>query len=553
MKRIAFFLVMCCVFFVTRADISAPTVSNTIDLPEIKLDLPTNTTLYLPNDPTAHALSVMDSILEASTQAYTDDKEAQKAAYRAKYGTYTPLKELELTSVPLIAFGFIAKGQKKNFRAARNNFIPSYKNGMDDYIQFVPAWTAYALNLAGYKGRSSFKRLFFSSGFSFAFMGLFINSIKYSAAEMRPDGSTANSFPSGHTATAFTCATILHKEYGLTRSPWFSVGAYSISTLTGIMRTLNNRHWISDILVGAGLGVISTDLGYMMADFMFKKKGINYTVGAGKDDLILNPSFFKLSLGSSIISDIKLPSEVDYTRYAWLSPAPDAPDIDTELFPIATHGDPFKNANQTIRNNRTIKVGTATSVGAEAAYFINPYVGVGARVRIATAPVYADGLHASTTIDGKTYQNNGSASDIMSVTDWSAGLYGSIPFTKHFAIGSKLLYGRRYTGSIDLSGACDFDYKLNDETLNLTFYGDSFEISAANTDLFSTGLNATYTMGNGTALSVFWDYDFSHTDYDVSYWPEHDDPDLWITGGRQFTFRQRVNTNTIGASLTVMF
>lgn len=212
---------------------------------------------------------------------------------------YSPRHEMELTSVPLISFGFLAKGQKKNFRAARNNFIPSYKNGMDDYIQFAPAVTTYVLNLAGYEGRSSFKRLFFSSGFSFAFMGIFVNGIKYTAFEMRPDGSSANSFPSGHTATAFTCATIMHKEYGLTRSPWFSVGAYSISTLTGIMRTLNNRHWISDILVGAGLGVISTDLGYMMADFWMKDRGIVRTIKDGNNDLRLNPSFFRLSLGTS--------------------------------------------------------------------------------------------------------------------------------------------------------------------------------------------------------------------------------------------------------------
>ena len=71
-----------------------------------------------------------------------------------------------------------------------------------------------------------------------------VNGIKYTASEMRPDGSTRNSWPSGHTATAFMAATILHKEYGLTRSPWYSVGAYTLATATGVMRVLNNRHWM---------------------------------------------------------------------------------------------------------------------------------------------------------------------------------------------------------------------------------------------------------------------------------------------------------------------
>lgn len=511
-------------------------------------------TLNVSDATTFNAMAAMDSILAASTQAYNDDKEAQRAAYNAKYGTYTPKREMELTSLPLITFGLLAKGQKKNFRAARNNFIPNYKNGMDDYIQFAPAWTAYALNLAGYKGRSSFKRLFFSSGFAFAFMGIFVNGIKYTASEMRPDGSTANSFPSGHTATAFTCATIMHKEYGLTRSPWFSVGAYSISTLTGIMRTLNNRHWISDVLVGAGLGIISTDLGYMMADFMFKDKGINRTIAEGNNDLRKNSSFFKLSLGTSVISDIKLPETADFTRYVWLYASPNMPEIESELFPVATkHSDPFADASAQIRNHRSIKVGTATSVGAESAYFINEYLGVGGRVRIATAPVYAEGLHANMVINGKEYKGAGSASDVLSVTDWAAGLYASLPITQHFAVGTKALYGRRYLGDISLTGACDVMYPLNGEDMNLTFYGDALELSAKASDMLSTGLNATYTMGNGTALSVFCDYDFNHTDYNCSYWPEKDEVMEWVEGGREFSFRQRNHTYTIGASMTVMF
>ncbi|WP_304216185.1 hypothetical protein [Phocaeicola plebeius] len=41
--------------------------------------------------------------------------------------------------------------------------------------------------------------------------------------------------------------------------------------MTGITRQLNNRHWIGDVLVGAGIGMISTDLGYFFSDLIFRK------------------------------------------------------------------------------------------------------------------------------------------------------------------------------------------------------------------------------------------------------------------------------------------
>ena len=125
------------------------------------------------------------------------------------------------------------------------------------------------MKLAGVKGRSSWKELAVSNAFSAALMAGAVNTLKYTVREMRPDNTTANSFPSGHTATAFMCATILHKEYGHL-SPWYSVGGYMLAGLTGVTRQLNNRHWVGDVLVGAGIGIIATDLGYFLSDLIFK-------------------------------------------------------------------------------------------------------------------------------------------------------------------------------------------------------------------------------------------------------------------------------------------
>ena len=184
------------------------------------------------------------------------------------------------------------KEGKKN-----TQLLTDFKTGIDDYTQFFGPAMVVGLKLGGYEGRSDWPRLLASAGMSYAIMATFVNGIKYSAGELRPDGSTRNSWPSGHTATSFVGATLLHKEYGLTRSPWFSVAGYGVATATGVMRVLNNRHWVSDVMSGAGIGILSTELGYAIGDMLFKGKGLL------RNDLIddsENPSFFSISMGVGI-------------------------------------------------------------------------------------------------------------------------------------------------------------------------------------------------------------------------------------------------------------
>ncbi len=498
--------------------------------------------------------------------------EAGKSAAEMKYGVYAPLRELEITSVPLIAFGFIAKADKKNFRAARNNFIPSYKNRMDDWLQHVPLIATTAMNFAGYEGRSDHWRYLASGAMSYGFMALFTNVIKYSAKEMRPDGSTANSFPSGHTATAFVAATIMHKEYGLTRSPWWSVLAYGCATTTGIMRTLNNRHWISDILVGAGIGVISTDLGYMMGDLIFKKKHILREPRKGAGDMWENPSFFRLELGMQMNNDLKLPTNTSFLSYCNLYDKYGAGFYDDDFYQVKRNGNPFRIPDDYNSKNRTydnyaggspayeegvtprIKVATGTTVGAEGAYFINKYIGAGIRARITTAPVTAEGLYS---YDDKLNRltNSSSVSDVWSLVDVNLGIYGAWPITPRHNIGVKALYGRRFFGKLDLMAAYDTQYVngKTGETVNVTKYGDALYIDKTNSDDFTVGVHYTYSMNNGIAVSAFFDYDLSKPEFDVEYTPYHLDARYMMSKSAEFSFKQRINSYTLGASMTVLF
>ena len=68
--------------------------------------------------------------------------------------------------------------------------------------------------------------------------------------EERPDNSDNDSFPSGHTATAFSSATTLHRRYG------WQIGfpAYAVATLTGVARERARVHHWYDVLAGAVIG-----------------------------------------------------------------------------------------------------------------------------------------------------------------------------------------------------------------------------------------------------------------------------------------------------------
>ena len=165
----------------------------------------------------------------------------------------------------------------------RNNVIPDFHYSYDDYLQYAPAAIMVGMKACGYQSRSSWGRMLASDAFSVALMAGAVNGIKYSVGRLRPDGSRYNSFPSGHTSTAFMTATMLHQEYGW-RSPWFSIGGYTAAAITGVSRICNNRHWLSDVVAGAGIGIGAVHLGYYLTDLIFREKHLS--------DGYVEPCFF---------------------------------------------------------------------------------------------------------------------------------------------------------------------------------------------------------------------------------------------------------------------
>ena len=158
---------------------------------------------------------------------------------------------------------------------------PLFAAHADNYLQFAPAAAVYGLNLAGIKGRHN---LADATGYflvSEVIMNGTVHALKTITDRDRPDHSGFNSFPSGHTANAFASAEFLSQEYKDV-SPSYGYAGYAVATATGLLRMYNNRHWLSDVVAGAGFGILSTKLAYIvypkLKQLVVGRKNTNYNL-----------------------------------------------------------------------------------------------------------------------------------------------------------------------------------------------------------------------------------------------------------------------------------
>ena len=491
---------------------------------------------------------------------------------------YKVMDDLTFVGVPVFLAGLIAKSEKSAFRQNTGDnkhvLLTDFKTGIDDYTQFFGPVVTTGLKIAGVESRSDWGRYLATTAMSYAIMAGFVNGIKYTAKEMRPDGSSANSWPSGHTATAFVGASILHKEYGMTRSPWFSVAGYTVATATGVMRVLNNRHWISDVLSGAGIGIMSTELAYALSDVFFKGKGLLRGSISADRNIIEHPSFFSISMGLGFGS-----RDIDFDMG------------DMSFTDLEDHDKAFN-----------LKFRASTAVAAEGAYFFNKYFGVGGRLRVNAAPIKGwDGIEAYAWNDLLvTYANLYEQDDMRVIVEGDAnrdpyltdvemtiksdhltefaadlGLYFNLPLSNRFALGTKLLIGRSIMQEIDLNakakgGVWTYDIDDNFIAQNIQYHGeyetewDYFMVSANNTMKYGTGLSLTYAYKENFAWKLFFDYDFARKTYTLDYNPLGYVPsafplfrEFMQTAPEFFTNSQSVKKNrhtfVLGGSFVVSF
>ena len=168
-----------------------------------------------------------------------------------------------IVPLSLIGIGLIVNNSQfeKNLETdLRNSVGNDYQTPIDDYLLFVPIVQMYAADAFGMKAKNDWfdqtKYLIISNVVSTGISEL----LKATITKTRPDGDPY-SFPSGHSTIAFTNAAVLQNEFQET-STVYAYSGYAFAATTGVFRMLNNKHYVSDVLVGAGIGILVTQLVY---------------------------------------------------------------------------------------------------------------------------------------------------------------------------------------------------------------------------------------------------------------------------------------------------
>lgn len=192
-----------------------------------------------------------------------------KRDWWAENQTYATRFRAEQLVVPVSLIGLGAMGIGENapmrginlaIKDGLNRASKGVKLHFDDYVQYVPVALYLTLDFAGLKAEHSFGERVAVAAVTYIAVTGISQSVKYLVREPRPDTGVRNSFPSGHTTTAFAGAELVRSEYG-----WgVGMGAYALAATVGFMRMYNNRHWFNDILAGAGVGILSARIGYWL-------------------------------------------------------------------------------------------------------------------------------------------------------------------------------------------------------------------------------------------------------------------------------------------------
>ena len=188
--------------------------------------------------------------------------------------------------IPAVFIGYgvfgLESGQIKGFNSGLSAEVTEdidEKTSIDDFSQYLPLASIYGLSMLGVKSKNNTKDKTIILATSYLLMGLTVTIFKKTTSVERPDGTSLNSFPSGHTATAFMGAQLMYQEYKDV-SVWYGISGFAVAAGTGAFRMYNNRHWLSDVVAGAGIGILSAKAGYWLFPYtskLFTKKNSKNT------------------------------------------------------------------------------------------------------------------------------------------------------------------------------------------------------------------------------------------------------------------------------------
>lgn len=448
---------------------------------------------------------LLGSIAQAQLQQSNFSNFEDSLVEPPKKATFFKSKAFKIGITPTIFFAASAAtwNERENIREIRNRYIPTFSHNYDDYLQYAPAVGVYALNLSGVKGRNDLGRATISYATSAVIMAILVNSIKYTARVERPDASAKNSYPSGHTSMAFTNATFLHKEYGHL-SPMYSITGYSMGTFTALGRGLNNRHWISDVLAGMGIGILSTELGYFFVNKFYKNEGDRpgeYDFG----DPLDIPSYLSLKVG-----------------YASAS----------------------RNLVQNLDLDIESRIGF--EAGIEGAYYFTQNWGLGADFSFVSFPI-------STNSESFSDPDFGSlTAEIVTQSIGALNLTVGPHYTYRFA--PKWLVQAKAGAGVTVGATGKISFRVDGIDNDNNILNDEFELLSYKPETafkMNGGLAITYMLNSELGLTAYSDYHYSNPSFTYTLSEDVTDPDT--DDIISTTEKNRLDYFTAGLKLTAFF
>jgi len=146
-------------------------------------------------------------------------------------------------------------------RLARSFVADTFRTHVDDYIHYAPIIMMYTADLFKVPAKNTVwnqtKYLIMSE----AITSGIVWGLKLGLGIQRPNNGAYTAYPSGHTSQAFVQSQVLYNEFRET-APLLAASGHLFAITTGALRVLNNRHWVPDVLMGAGIGILVTNLIY---------------------------------------------------------------------------------------------------------------------------------------------------------------------------------------------------------------------------------------------------------------------------------------------------
>ena len=173
--------------------------------------------------------------------------------------------------------------------------------GIDDYAQYLPLAMSLGCGFFDKRTKYSFgDRVLTASTATLVLLNIVVP-IKNLVEEKRPNSGTKDAFPSGHTATAFMGAELVRSEY----PAGYGIVAYTMATAVAFMRTYNDRHWLNDVVAGAGIGILSARIAHWLLPL--EKKLLNFSKsGKISNQTVLLPTYDAKTKSFGAVCNISL-------------------------------------------------------------------------------------------------------------------------------------------------------------------------------------------------------------------------------------------------------